>query len=361
MLEVVRGLRGRGHRVVVTYSQAGPLLSELQAAGAELQECPAPVVRKANLRPAGFLALIRDVGSGLPKMRKLIRRVNPDVLYVNTLTIPVWSALARLARVPVVLHVHEAEAGAPAVARWGLNAPTALVDLIIYNSQASKGVGAQGLGRNRPSMVIRNGVSGPDRMQPAREHLDDGVRLVYLGRLSPRKGVDVAIRALAELRVGGLPASLTLVGAVFPGYEWYEQQLRELVESESLQQCCTFAGFQTQVWPWLTNADIALVPSITDEPFGNTVIEAVLAARPVVASDHTGLREAREGLTAAVAVPAGDPAAVARAVRGIIADWPQMRECALRDSRFAASRYAPSRFQDDVVAAIERVAVGSAG
>ena len=43
------------------------------------------------------------------------------------------------------------------------------------------------------------------------------IRLTVVGRLSPRKGQDIAVQALAEVVSTGIDATLTLVGGVFPG------------------------------------------------------------------------------------------------------------------------------------------------
>lgn len=352
MLETVSGLVRHGHRVVVAHSQDGPLRDRLVAAGALPRQCPAPVVRKANLRPRGLVELIGDIARGLPAMSRVLREVQPDVVYVNTVTIPFWLPLARLRRIPTVVHIHEAEASVHPVARLGLNAPTALASRIVYNSATSQAVGRRGPGRWRPSRIVLNGVSGPDQVVPAREMLEEGPRLVYVGRLSPRKGVDIAVRALARLRREGTAAHLTLVGAVFPGYEWYERELRELVAREHLEQVCRFAGFQPSVWPWLAEADIVVVPSRADESFGNTVVEAALSARPVIVADHTGLREARAGLSTAVPVPVDDEAALADAVERLVENWPTVREQALTDQRWASAHYAPSRYQDEITRAV---------
>ena len=45
------------------------------------------------------------------------------------------------------------------------------------------------------------------------------------------------------------------------------------------------------MWPFLADADVAVAPSRLDESFGNTLVEALLAGRPAVVADHTGLRE----------------------------------------------------------------------
>ena len=117
------------------------------------------------------------------------------------------------------------------------------------------------------------------------------------------------------------------------------------MRTEGLDEVVTFHGFTPDVWPHLQAADLVLVPSRAEESFGNTVVEAALSARPVVVSDHTGLREAAAHLEAAVAVPADTPDAVADAVRRLLKDWPQTRAKALRDADASAERYAPERYR----------------
>jgi hypothetical protein len=351
MVEAVAGLVERGWRTVVVVSRTGPLVGLLEEVGAEVSVCPAPVVRKANLTPRGMADLLRDVRRGLPVMRALLRSVRPDVVYVSTVTVPFWLLVARAARVPVAVHVHEAESSVPALARWGLAAPNLLADRVIYNSRTSERVGRSVPFHRDTATVVYNGVRGPSEVTPPRGQVAEP-ELLFVGRLSPRKGVDVAVRALALLRERGVRARLTVVGAVFPGYEWFEDELRRLVEAEGLGASVTFTGFLTDVWGALAQTDIVLVPSRSEESFGNAVIEGSLAARPVVVSDHTGLREARQGLDAAVPVPPDDPSAIADAVQRIVEEWPVYRARALADAGEAARRHSLPRYRDEVEAVL---------
>lgn len=344
MLETVRGLREEGWQVVVSASTTGPLRDQILATGAQMTVCSTPVVRKSSMSPTGLARLLLDCVRGLWPMVRTIRRWRPDALYVSTVTIPLWLVIGRLLRVPTVIHVHEAEASAHALARVGLSLPAHLARRVIFNSETSRGVAGAVTGPARRIRVIHNGVTGPPAVRPPRAEIDC-LELVYVGRLSPRKGVDVAVAALAEVSKRGIDARLSLVGSVFPGYEWYEEQLCAQAEELGLTQRLTFHGFQDDVWPYFAASDIVLVPSRADESFGNSVIEAALSARPVVVSDHTGLREAAEALTAAVRVPADDVAAVADAVEALLGDWPQTRLNATRDATWAAAVYAPERYR----------------
>lgn len=353
MLEAVRGFVERDWRVVVAHSSDGPLVDHLRGLGAEVVSCPAPVVRKSNLTPAGVVALGKDTLRGMRPMRRLIRDVRPDLLYVSTVTIPLWLAVAKASAVPSVLHIHEAEAGVPAPARIGLNLPSHLATRVIFNSATSKAVARPTAALERRSRIIHNGVAAPPRTTEGRESLGGQVRLLYVGRLSPRKGVDLVISAVTELAAAGLDATLVVVGAVFPGYEWYEEELKAQVAANGIRERVSFRGFRDSVWDEMSAADIVVVPSRSDESFGNTVIEGVLAQRPVVAADHSGLAEARQGLAAVVPFENDSAAALAAAIMRVVGDWEHFRGAAVRDAARAGDEYSPQRFRGRVLRVAE--------
>lgn len=352
LLESVAALTG-GNRVVVVLPDDGPLARALRDLGAEVVRCPMPVLRKDVLRPRGAGRLLVQAVTGLLPAVRLIRAAGRDGVYVSTLTIPSWIVLARLLRTPVVCHVHEAERSAGPLLRRLLALPVSWASSVIVNSRFSLDVltASAPAVRNRAA-VVYNGIPGPGSITPARPALDGPVRLVYVGRLSPRKGPQVAVAALTELRRRGVPACLDLVGSVFPGYEWFEAELRNTVDREGLADVVTFSGFQPDVWPALAAADIVLVPSVVDEPFGNTAVEAVLAARPLVVSDTSGLREAAEGYLSARRVPPDRPHDWAAAIVQLVADWPDVREQALADAERAGVRHSPATYGADLAARV---------
>jgi glycosyltransferase involved in cell wall biosynthesis len=355
VLESVRALTHRGWRVVVTVPEDGPLVGLVEEAGAQVALCPTPRLSKAALRPRGLVALAALTARGTRAGVALLRATVPDVVYVNTVTVPWWIVLARLRGTPVVCHVHEAERSASWLVRAALALPLLGAHRILANSRFAVRVATDSFpSLGRRTTLVDNGVVGPARRERARADLAGPVRLVYVGRLSARKGVDVAVRAVGLLRAQGLDVRLDLVGAVFPGYEWFAQELRELVHELGLDGQVRFLGFRDPVWPHLEAADIVLVPSRTDEPFGNTAVEALLAARPVVASGSGGLVEATSGYVAAVTVAPGSAAALAEGVARVVAEWPHLREAAWDDAGRAEERHAPERYQArvaDVVAA----------
>ncbi|QOD44467.1 glycosyltransferase family 4 protein [Clavibacter zhangzhiyongii] len=353
LLESVAGLVAAGARTVVTLPADGPLVDALTGVGAVVHHAPTPVLRKAMLRPRGFAALVGQSARGLSAGLGLVRRTRPDAVYVNTVTIPLWILVGRLTGRPVLCHVHEAEGSASRAVGTALALPLALATRVVANSRYSVEVLGRALPRvARRAVVVHNGVPGPADPAPARPALEGGLRVLYVGRLSDRKGVDVAVEAIVELRDRGVPATLDIVGAVFPGYEWYEEQLRTTIRVLDLEALVTLHGFHAEVTPYLAAADACVVPSRVDEPFGNTAVEALLAARPVVVSDTSGLREAAGGYESAQLVPPSDPAALADALHLVATDWDAYRARAARDRFRAEHRHGPELYRQRIARSV---------
>ncbi|MFT2710218.1 glycosyltransferase [Clavibacter sp. Sh2126] len=353
LLESVAGLVAAGARTIVTLPSDGPLVDALTGVGAVVHHAPTPVLRKAMLRPRGFASLVGQSARGLTAGIRLVRRTRPDAVYVNTVTIPLWILVGRLTRRPVLAHVHEAEGSASRAVGTALALPLLLATRVVANSRYSVEVLGRALPRvARRAVVVHNGVPGPAAPVPARDALDGGLRVLYVGRLSDRKGVDVAVEAIVELRDRGVPATLEVVGAVFPGYEWYEEQLRTMIRVLGLDALVTLHGFHPDVTPYMAAADACVVPSRVDEPFGNTAVEALLAARPVVVSDTSGLREAAGGYESARLVPPSDPAALADALQDIASDWDAYRARAARDRFRAEHRHGPALYRQRIARSV---------
>lgn len=352
LLESVTAFVAAGTQVVVALPGRGELSAHLQERGATVEVCPMPVVRKSALKPRGFLGLTWDFLSSLRPARRLLRQFRPDLLYVNTVTIPSWLLLGRLGRVPVLCHVHEAEGSQRLLLLRLLYAPLLLAHSLIVNSTFALDVLTRAWPRLRSrAEVVYNGVPGPAEVGAPRSR-PEPIRLLFLGRLSPRKGPQVAIEAFQILRARGRDVELSLLGAVFPGYEWFETELRERAAAITGDAPgVRFLGFQPDIWPVLAAHDIVLVPSTVDEPFGNTAVEAMLANRPLVVSETSGLLEAARDFRTARFVAPSDASELADVVDSLVIDWADVRQLGEADRADALRRFSPTRYQADILKA----------
>lgn len=344
-VESARALVSGGYRVFVTVPGPGPLIDLLTDAGATVVEQPTPIIRKSLLSPGGLLQLTRESLRAWAPSWRLLKHTNAGTVVVNTITPPLWFPLARLAGRKTVCHVHEAEGTASLLLRTALYLPLALCDRIVINSRFALDV----LAKSAPWLASRttiayNAVEGPREVVPPRVTLDGGVRLLFMGRLSHRKGPHVVIEAVDKLKRSGRTVRLQVLGAIFPGNETYEQGLRDRVAELDLADEVVFLGFRPSIWQTVAENDIVLISSVVDEPFGNTAVEASLAARPLVVSNIAGLKEASHAAAGAVRVPAGDAEAVADAVRMITDDWPTWRRAAIQDAKTVADTFSAEQY-----------------
>ncbi len=155
--------------------------------------------------------------------------------------------------------------------------------------------------------VIGSGVDVDDFPVRAPAPREWRWRLLYVGRLDPRKGVDVAIETLARLPE---EATLRVVGT---GDDDYVAGLHALAQRLGVADRVTFAAVpREQVAAEYAAADALVFPPVWDEPFGLVPLEAMACATPVVATPSGGSADFL-GEVNAILFPAGDAdAAVGR-------------------------------------------------
>ena len=161
------------------------------------------------------------------------------------------------------------------------------------------------------------------------------IRLLYVGRISKEKDLDLLALAYRQLQAEGLPVQLFLVGN-----GPYASTLAELLPD------AVFTGYLAgeELATAYASADLFVFPSTTDT-FGNVIIEAQASGLPVIVSDVGGPKElVRDGVNGLV-TKALDAQAFASAIRALAHD-PQLRaQISLHARQSVADRSWPMAFQ----------------
>lgn len=361
LIDAALGFRDAGWEARVVIPNDGPLRQVLTDAGVDVVIKETLVLRKSLMKPTGWATLVSGVVGGRRAISRMIRDFDPHLLYVSTITQPLWLPVARAAGVATMLHVHEAEASASGIVRKVLYWPARSADAIVVNSDfARRTMLASYPSLGDRSRIVWNAVPGPDELIAPRPRLDGALRVVYIGRLSPRKGVDLIVEALGILDIEGVAAELDIVGAAFEGYEWFETELKAAAARHGVEKRVRFHGFQDSVWKAVSAADVVVVPSRGDEPFGNTAVEAVLALRPVIVSDTSGLREATRDVPTAVRVTPGSAEAIAEALARTAENWAGVVAHVDEAAVIVRARHDVTAFRHALVSAADTVVAGHA-
>jgi len=253
--------------------------------------------------------------------RRVAASTKPDVILEEINTLPYFASL--WAGIPVVLYMNQIAAEV-----WWYEAPLPLAMIgrlaePIY-LRAYRRCSAVTISASSRDDLRRMGVRGPIAVAPMAAHIavadDPGERtrqgsLVAIGRLTPSKRYDHAIRALADLRSDHERATLTVVG---DGRD--RERLQKLAESLGVAHAVEFAGrvSEAEKLRILDRSDVLIGTSVR-EGWGLTITEAAARGTPAVVYDVPGFRDAVvPGRTGLHVEP--NPLALAAAIRGLLAD-----------------------------------------
>jgi glycosyltransferase involved in cell wall biosynthesis len=175
-----------------------------------------------------------------------------------------------------------------------------------------------------------------------------------VGRISPWKGHDVALRATAAARRRGVAVRLLIAGAPLFGEQAVSNALRRLAGDLDLTGQVVWLGHVDDVPELLRAVDVVLHASVIPEPFGQVVVEAMAAGRAVVAAEGGGPAEIVTDGVDGLLVPPGDVEGLAAALVWL-AGSAERRERLGRAARLRAARYVPARVAAEEMAVYERL------
>jgi glycosyltransferase involved in cell wall biosynthesis len=309
----------------VLLAEDGPLVEPLRTAGAQVEVLPlaeeARGLSKAEVRPGASLAGAAVHMPGYVRtLAGRLRELDPDLVHTMSLKSGVYGTLAaRLARLPVVWHLHDRLAAdylpRPAVGPMRMLARTLPSALVVPSSSTLATVGS----RFRPGLrraIIPLPVPIPARPCEVRDRVE---RVGIVGRLTPWKGQHVFLRGFARAFPEPHVRAVVIGSATF-GEDAYERELRALAERLRIADRVEFIGFVDDVQAELQRLDVLVHASVTADPLATVVLEGMAAGLPVVSTNDGGHAEHVENGREGLLYPPGDVNALAGALERAAGD-----------------------------------------
>lgn len=280
------------------------------------------VGRAVPIPQNGSISRVAVSPAAAARTRAVLRRVAPDVVHVHEPYVPVVSLAATMTSpAPIIgtFHVWAESDRSYRLARPMARRIAERVDAWIAVSPAARDFHAGGLGVSPDRfVVVPNGVD-VDRFanaEPLAAPVDALPVLLYVGRLAPRKGPDVMLRAYGLLEERGVRARLRVIGD-----GPMEERIRGMVPSSAQERVELLGRVDGEdLARHYRSATIYVAPSIGGESFGVVLIEAMSAGCPVVASDLPGYASVVTDDVTGVLSPVGDPIGLADRLEALLAD-----------------------------------------
>lgn len=312
LLDVLAGLDQLGFNLLVTLPEARNPEYEQDI----LSRCAALAVL-----PYGWWQQGRQpVAATVQHFSRLIEQFNVVAVHANTLVLDEPLRAARLHHIPAIVHVRELPAADEALCTTlgadykAIIAHAAqLADVLIANSQHTKAELHKALIATQYSRLPISVVPNTVTMQPLlavsellQRSPTQRLRVGMLSSNLPKKGL-ADIEALSLLLKNSAGIELVLVG---PQTDALDAMLAKQAQGQ-LASNLTYFGYVTAPEEVLGELDVVINLSRFQESFGRTVLEAMAAARPVVAYNWGALSELVEHGVTGFLASLGDIEAVA--------------------------------------------------
>ena len=242
-----------------------------------------------------------------------------DLIHANSLAAGLIGGIAaKLYGVPVVMHKRYATA-------YGVldRICEALLDRVILVSEATRWAFTP----DSKQALIYNGVE-LSSLQPSSQvetlradfNLDpDALLIGIVTRITPEKGIHTLIDATAKLKAVPSVQLLVVGGPYFPKDAEYIDSLKVQAKKLGVADRVIFTGFLEDTEAILSLLDVVLLASTIPEACPRTIIEAMAAGVPVIATPLGGSKELVTPETG-ILVPAEDPDAFAEAIMQLAED-----------------------------------------
>ncbi len=271
----------------------GPQVPRYEALGVTVHYAPFSVIRRRlPMMSAAFFPV--RVARGSAAIARLARRLNPALIHSNTEVVVDSGLVARLLRIPHVLHYRGNSSDSPKwvfdhlVAIW-----TSIADHIFCVSRATASLFEQRNQKEKVEVLYNPVELGRYATTPRSDEVraslgaSTGQPLIgTVGRIHRRKDLETFVRAAALIAAQVPESRFTIVGVATGNAEQlYQSEVERLIRQLNLESRVTFAGPRRDIAAVMNALDV-FVNTSHHEGFGRVVAEAMAAGRPVVVGDE---------------------------------------------------------------------------
>jgi len=289
-LDVGESYRNLGYEIIFFLPGEGCFTDMVRQAGfsVEIQDTIIPSLRRPREKSRFFMEVLWRIG-----------RIKPDLVHSTSLgPVPTLAFSTQLLKIKLMAQLQTKYDDAEMRRRC-----LSKVDICLPVSQSVKNASARFLKLKQPGKQttlrkLSPAIEAPDPQAQIRAKelrkvwkIQPGELVIgMVGQIIPRKGTDLFLKSIAALVKNGIKIKAVLVGESPKGFEYFNQEIKDLITSLGLENHLIQTGFVKDVAAHFAAMDILAMPSRV-EGLGLVAGESMLAGVPVVAANVGGLKE----------------------------------------------------------------------
>ncbi len=313
---------------------------------------------KGRLRLLGqFLFASMSVAFYVTRLRRMLSRLDPELIHTNGFKMHLLGAMAKGRMVPLIWHFHDYLTARPFMSRL-IKLFRKRCSMALANSNSVRLDVTTVCGDAMPTQTIYNGID-TQNFSPRGDSIDldllsglpdagpDIIRVGMLATFARWKGHETFLRAISLLNPDLQVRGYVIGDALYQtdGSQYSIAELKALSQRLGVSSKIGFTGFIDSPAMAMRSLDILVHASTEPEPFGLVIVEGMACGRAVIVSEAGGAAELIEPGINALGHPPGDAARLAEQITLLVSNG-DLRRClgvagrATVEHRFSRSRLA---------------------
>jgi glycosyltransferase involved in cell wall biosynthesis len=183
----------------------------------------------------------------------------------------------------------------------------------------------------------------------------DALLIGMIARVHFWKGQSYFLELSNLIRQKNGNVKFVMVGDAFPGYEYIYEEIKNKVEELDLQDDVIDLGYRTDISRILDGLDIFILPSILPDPLPTTILEAMSASKPVVATNHGGAPEMIADEMSGYLIPWDNAQKAVDIIFPLINDRSLREEMGRKGSEIVADRFSVDQYKKNLIKLVENL------
>lgn len=296
LLLLLKNLDKSKFNPVVILPSEGLLKIELEKENIKVVIAPVLKLYRDMLSPKKLINFIKEVKSSVKILDRLNELHKFDIVYSNTLAVLLGLIYAKKRKIKHIWHVHEIIVHPRIIASTFPILLQKYADIVVCNSLATKENLVKRVSKlDNKTVIIYNGVPENKTIAFSKKedfgYAENDIIITLVGRISRLKGHKWLLKTYIKHFANFKNVKLLFVGSPVPNQEFYLHEIEEIILKNNLIDSVKIIPFTVNLQSIWAITDIAVMPSTEAESFGLVAVEAMYSKKPVVGSNHGGLKE----------------------------------------------------------------------